>query len=374
MATQTNTEKELLDLAIEAVRRETGLQLGVQKREVRIENKYIDALLCVEGHKDQLAVEIKKWAQHINLGAVINQVKELPMKGLLVADYVNPVMATKLKEQDIQFIDTTGNAYINLPPTYVFVKGNRKTTVTNLKGIGNKTFGANQPRELLKAGRAFQPTGLKVGYAFLCNPELINAPYRKIAVIADVAIGTIGWVIADLKDAGIILDKGKRKGRKIVNYKKFLDRWVENYPVKLRRKLVIGEFRTKNQAWWKKINITKYGAYWGGELAAAKYTKHLKPEIIFVYIKKEEVHNLLTRARLYKETLDTNIDMFEKNANVIMLEPFWIEPFWNDKFRYDGYVNPVLVYADLIATGDPRNLETANRIYEEHITRHIDKN
>ena len=30
-------------------------------------------------------------------------------------------------------------------------------------------------------------------------------------------------------------------------------------------------------------------------------------------------------------------------------------------------VPPLLVYADLLATGDPRNLETARRIYDEQL-------
>ncbi len=375
MTTQTPVDKELLNLAINAVKDETGLQLNVQKLEAKIEDKTIDALIKIKGLKEPLAAEIKKWAQHKNLGAVINQVQALPIKGLLVADYVNPVMAEKLKKQKIQFIDTYGNAFINMPPIYIFVKGNREPKNIILGGIKTKPqIRTHRARVELKTTRAFQPTGLKVGYAFLCNPELINAPYRKIAEIADVAIGTVGWVITDLKEAGIILDKGKRRGRKFINYKKFLDRWVENYPVKLRPKLTIGEYRTKNQTWWKKIDITKFNAYWGGEIAAAKYTKILKPEIAMLYIKKEMTPDLFAKAKLQKLQVDTNMDLFDTKANVLLFEPFWLEPFLDDKFKYDGYVNPVLAYADLIATGDPRNFEAANKIYEEFIAKYIGEN
>jgi hypothetical protein len=36
----------------------------------------------------------------------------------------------------------------------------------------------------------------------------------------------------------------------------------------------------------------------------------------------------------------------------------------------EGLVHPVLVYADLVATAEPRNLEVARKIYDEHIAQY----
>jgi hypothetical protein len=44
---------------------------------------------------------------------------------MLVTDYVNPNMADRLKEMDLAFIDIAGNAYLNEPPVFVCIKGNR---------------------------------------------------------------------------------------------------------------------------------------------------------------------------------------------------------------------------------------------------------
>ena len=66
-------------------------------------------------------------------GGCVAQVKGLPIEGILVADYINPNMAQRLKDRKIQFIDTVGNAYLDLPPTFIFVKGNRETQETKLK-------------------------------------------------------------------------------------------------------------------------------------------------------------------------------------------------------------------------------------------------
>ena len=40
---------------------------------------------------------------------------------------------------------------------------------------------------------------------------------------------------------------------------------------------------------------------------------------------------------------------------------------WN----YRDLVHPILIYADLIATGNQRNIETAKMIYEDYIVRLI---
>ncbi|MGA7145328.1 MAG: hypothetical protein WBY47_12585, partial [Desulfobacterales bacterium] len=67
-------------------------------------------------------------------------------KVLMVTEYVTPPIADLLKELNIFFMDTAGNAYINEPPLYVFIKGNK-------------------PQLALKANtqkRLFKPSGLRV--------------------------------------------------------------------------------------------------------------------------------------------------------------------------------------------------------------------
>ena len=92
-------------------------------------------------------------------------------------------------------------------------------------------------------GRAFQPTGLQVLFALLCNPERINRPYRKLAVLADVAHGTVGWVIPDLQQQGFVADlKGKRGTRRMFQLERLLAQWVDAYARQLRPRLLIGRY------------------------------------------------------------------------------------------------------------------------------------
>ncbi len=340
-----DNEQLILEKAINAIYRETGLRLEIIELQKKEQQFRIDAVLGIKGYEPlQFAAEIKQWAQHINFGAVVEQIKRLPMRGILVADYVNPNMAERLKKEDVQFIDTAGNAYIKALPLYIFVKGNRQPHI-EIQKKDEKT-------------RAFAQTGLKVIFAFLCDPELINAPYRQIADIVDVALGTVGWVVYDLKAAGFIIDRGGKRGRRLTQYQKLLNRWVETYPEKLRPKQFVGEYKTDNPWWWENFNIEKHNAYWGGEIAGAKYTNYLKPEVATVYLPEEAGNKFMAEARLYKAEY--------KGARVKIYRPFWQKPE-----NYNGLVHPVLAYADLVATGDARNLETARMIHEQYITQYI---
>ena len=55
------------------------------------------------------------------------------------------------------------------------------------------------------------------------------------------------------------------------------------------------------------------------------------------------------------------------DANGAVLE--WRKPFWGalPAAARPGTVHPVLVYADLLATGDARCIETAKLVYDEHL-------
>jgi len=344
-----NTEYELLTKTIAAFHNETGIELDVIQENVPLVDIEVDAVIQFPEHGPTLVVEIKKWVQKANLGALAEKIKRLPIDGVLAADYINPNMAKKLKEMHVQFMDTVGNAYINQPPIYIHVTGNKRDqALTHIK----------------ETNRAFDTTGLKVVFGFLCNPLLVNTAYREIAKATGVALGTVGWVINGLKDAGYVVER--RKERELINKRKLLDRWVEAYPEKLKPKQRVGEFIADQANWWQDIKIEEYGAYWGGEVAAARYTNYLQPQIATVYLPKEVGNKLLAKAKLHKANKFADADA----GLVRIYRPFWPTNTIQENNNED-LVHPILVYADLIETGDARNIETARMIYEQHINKYI---
>ena len=336
---RANREAEILQATLEVFHNTTGLQMVVEAEEVTDNTGHrADALLRVDapGVERQFVVEIKPRLTQATLGMVVQQLERFPKKGLIVADYVNPKMAERLKEMDMPFLDMAGNAYLNEPPVYIYIKGNKPI---------------EKPHRKLPT-RAFQPTGLKVLFAFLCHPGLENAPYRDIAKAADVALGTVGWVITDLKELGYLVDMGKR-GRRLTNKQKLIERWVISYPELLRPKLVLGRYKATDYEWWKQAPLQEFQAYWGGEVAAAKLTKYLRPERATIYT-RDKPGQLLLINRLKRDP----------DGDVEILEAFWqIDYDW----PHPGLVPPLLIYADLLATGEARNIETARMIYEREL-------
>jgi hypothetical protein len=258
---------------------------------------------------------------------------------LLVTKYINTQLADELKQNGTEFLDTAGNTFINQPPLYIFVKGNKPDIV--------KT----PPTK-----RTFKPAGLKVIYAFLCNPGLENKTYREIAAETGVALGTVDWIMKELKELRFLLDMGKR-GQRLIQKENLLQRWVTAYPEQLRPKLTLGRFRGE-YGWWQQKTLDPFKAQWGGEVAAAKLTQYLQPQIITIYIAPQDLDQLLIKNRLKRD----------QTGDVEILKRFW-KPA--EIWKYEDLVHPILIYADLLATGNERNIETAKIIYDQHIVQLI---
>ena len=350
---EAEIERDVLDAAIAAVYRTTGITIKATPQKKK-GGELVDAELTIDGYKKaRFNAEIKKWAQQANFGAIVNQVKQMPGKGMLVADYVNPKMADRLRELEIPYIDTVGNAYINEKPLYVFVKTTRAQANQegNLKGLLKHKA----------QGRAFYPMGLKVVYEFLKDEKVLNAPYREIAAKADVALGTIGWVINDLKQGGYLIEIGP-KNRRLKRKRRLLDKWVDGYLEKLRPKFVVGTFRAENPEWWQKAdkNITTYGAKWGGEVAANTMTGFITPQDVTVYIETGDGAKLFKDHRFRKDP----------NGDIHVYRAFWKHAETDDEL-HTNLVNPLITYADLVGTGDVRNLEAAEDLLGEELAEFI---
>lgn len=329
---------EILQNALEVFKKTTTLTADIQHKEVH-DTQGPDAVIRI-GFQDierYFAVEVKKIFTHATLGVAVQQLQKFPQRGLIVTQYVTPQIAELLKEMDVLFIDLAGNAYINEPPLFIFVKGNKLPD----------TY-----RKVPQA-RAFQPAGLKVVFALLCNPGLENAPFREIAKAANVALGTVGWVMRDLKQMGHVIDMGKR-GRRLTQKENLLTRWVTIYPEQLRPKQLVGRYRAANYEWWKNTDLNTFNAYWGGEIAAAMLTKYLKPQFVTIYA-TQPLGKLLLKNKIKKDP----------NGDIEILKAFWGFKY---NFPHRNLVHPLLIYADLLPTGDARNIETARIIYEQELT------
>jgi hypothetical protein len=195
----------------------------------------------------------------------------------------------------------------------------------------------------------------------LCHPEWINLPYRELAARAGVAHGTVGWVMPDLQQQGFITEiKGKRGTRRLHEGERLLGLWVDAYARQLRPRLALGRYFVQTIGDWRDWPLAAHAAQWGGEPAGALLTQYLKPAELTLYA--EKLPGLL--AGKYK--LRQEADAQHRDA-VEVRRRFWDFPGEQGQ----ACVPPVLVYADLLATGDARCIETAKRLYEEHVVQPV---
>lgn len=259
---------------------------------------------------------------------------------ILAAEYVAPEAAARLKEAGVQFVDTAGNAFINLPPVLIWTTGKKP---------------AEQPPPP-RTGRIFRGAGLKIAFALLCRPELAGKPYRDIAETAGVALGTVANTMAGLAERGFIVRAGKRE-KKLIRREELFGLWAAAYAETLRPKLLLGRFRGERE-WWKGLQLDTAAAQWGGAVAAWKLTGYLKPETATLYADRNRIAELVVANRLKKDP----------RGNVEILDRFWMR---ERGVQEDDTVHPFMVYADLLATDDQRAMETARIIHEQQLTEYF---
>lgn len=346
-----NREQKILEHALEALERTTGIHGQVVERERRnAQGRLADAIVEIEanGQRYPYVAEIKR----VDRFAILREIKhQCALHGhdtpaLLVAPRITTDTAEKCRELDLQFLDATGNAYLRGPGLYVFVKGQRPIKGEEILLIGQD------------ARRAGTAAHLRVVFALLCKPELLNAPYREIGKAAGVALGTIGQVFDDLTDRGFTTG-GRRKGARVMlERNRLIDEWITNYPIKLRPKLNPRRFQAPKPDWWKALDVTRYGAQWGTEVAAGKLTGYLRPGTVTIYFHKVKGQHLLTRL------VAENRLRPDREGDIEILDAFWDG---HDEPPQAQTVPPLLVCADLIATLDPRNLESAKLIHDRYL-------
>lgn len=281
--------------------------------------------------KETLFVEVKKELRHHHIAALAKQARQYaPL--MLIAYKIFPAIKEELRKHNIAYLDGAGNIYLKTPRHYIWIDGQK-----------------DLPAAMDPVNRAFTKTGLKVVFQFLIQDELLNAPYRQIAAAAAVALGNIGLVIEGLKDHGFIKNLDDKR-LMLVNKAKLIERWVMAYHERLKPALCIGKFRLirpVDEQNWQNIAFKAKDTLWGGEPAADIMTHFLRPQVWTIYT-TETKQDVIKNYRLVPDP-QGNIQVYKK--------------FWKFTQLNKNIVPPLLIYADLINSGDPRNIEVANKIY-----------
>lgn len=327
-------ERETLDLALNALKEKFALPDDIVILNEERTNDNFNALVQIM-NVDFLC-EIKRDVTTSNLNTIVNRLRERAAvekrPTLLVAKYINPNIFDTLVGLGLNILDCAGNCHIR------HLNGN--IPVFHLSNKGEKNVFAKE-----KAYPLFQDAGIKVIFYLLQDKINANKTFREIQENTGVALGTVKNVVDELVARNFILITDKC--RILKNRKALLDLWVDNYNQVLKPKLLMGRmtFRTDAQrAEWQAMQLPE-GMYWGGECAADMLDNYLKPGAFEIYTDLPTAY--LMKSGFVKQDSNGEIKIYQK--------------FW--KWNTVNHLAPlVLVYADLMGTGNSRCLEAANRL------------
>ncbi len=298
--------------------------------------------LEVGKNKQSLAVEIRHDLRGHQLSQILRLKNELTGEQLLLlAERITQKQKEWLKTHSINHIDGAGNIWLKVEGLILIVEGKKKEV------LGKSII-----------GRAFTKSGLKVVFVLLAFPAVIQKSYREIAALAGVSIDTVSKVFKSLDQNGYIV-RVDEQTRRLSKKEVLLNHWIIQYGQRLRPNLIKGRFKAiSNRSIDQQIKtLNASESFWGGEVAADILTNYLRPEEFVLYT-KESLNELLFRLKLVPSS-DGNIWIYEK---------FWT---WPSKITNPKTVPPILVYADLMLTEDPRNEEAAQLIYDEYIQKKL---
>jgi hypothetical protein len=329
------TRKQFLRDALEQLEAHTGVPGVITEPKT----SDTDGLLTFryDGRTQKTHLVVRRFVHPAQL-ADIQRLTERYAPLLVVAEHIQPKVKEWLRLGGVAYLESDGNLYYRGTGILLWIERQRKGTT-------------KVTRE--KTGRAFTKTGLRLVFHLLQEPALLDLTYREIAKRTGVVFGNINVVFNDLKQQGFLLEL-ERNRIALHHRQALLERWVVGYEEKLKPSLKLGTFRflkEEDMLNWKRIELQHDKTWWGSEPAADLLTNRLKPGLFTLY------------------TLETRQELM-RNYRLLPDEKGPVTAygkFWQTEGADERVVPPLLVYTDLINTGDRRCMDNAKTVYEQYL-------
>lgn len=277
--------------------------------------------------------EVKSFINMANFNSVIYHLQKMKQDGyrpvLLIAGYISPQQMMKVVDAGFNVLDHAGNCYINIPPLYIHITGQK----------------LDKPKET--ETKVFSESAIKLIFYFLLDKANVGKTYRKIAEETGYSLGTIKKAIEEMIRRHHIIKTAK--DRVLMDWRILLDEWQVAYNQSLKPKLFLKKMRflePELRRNWQNIKLPK-NSYWGGESGASLIEGYLFPEILTIYTDGDSA-----------DMIKTGKMIPSSNGDILVYKKFWSGETENN------IVPRILTYADLMGTTDSRCLEAAKRIID----------
>jgi hypothetical protein len=299
--------------------------------------------------KAEYIYEIKSDVTRDTIDAVIQYFgslqQRLPGKtrALLITHQLSDQTVDRLVEKEIEFVDATGNIYLNSPRNYVLVRRpNHRETRSPSTEITSST--------------------IQLMYLLLRDPAVLKRDQveHKLAELSGMAPATIQKHLTRLEDLGYL--QRRKKSYQIVDYLQLFERWELGYAEVLRSELLIGKFsRVGRSIDYLVGDLQSHNqkTIVGGEVAASRAIGYFRSPHMTLHLKGEFKPSMLVDLRLKPDP----------DGEVTLLKTFGVANAW---LLDASYADPLLIHAELSLSLDDRVRTVAQQLFEKYIAPRAD--
>ncbi|MFC8531645.1 type IV toxin-antitoxin system AbiEi family antitoxin [Nocardia sp. NPDC057227] len=250
---------------------------------------------------------------------------------LVLGPRINIRTAESLHDAGIDYADLAGNAHLAFGPVLIDIQGRKHVTEPTQHSGGQTNL--------------FSTRRMQVVFALLAWPHLTDAPVRMLAKTAGTSLGLTQSTLSTMRDSGYLIGKSLHRRPELV------DIWTAAYRLSLLPKLRLHSFEGDPARW-----SPRPGYLISGESAV---TRIRNPQTLTVYV--DDFDFAVGAHSGWRRSAEPNIEVRRK---------FWTTPLGQPLPGAPEFAPtaapPLLVYADLLATQEPRQTEVAAALRQEH--------
>lgn len=267
------------------------------------------------------------WGPKVTLSDLRAAAHDLPT--MVTTTSLSPRSVDAFRRAGVQYVDVAGNAWVEFGDVLIDVQGRHSPR--------------DEGRSLhATPGNLFSTARAQVAFTLLAWPESWNAPQREVAEAAGVSLGQANNALAMFRQAGFEPGFGVKRGE-------MLDLWAAAFPTGLAQKLTLAAYNGSVDS-LEKVHAEDRVFLAGDVLLSGEAAAQgmLRPGSLTVYV----------------EHLDPRLPLRNRwrsdgPPNIFVRRKFWTTPK-SATHDYDGPLVGLrnapwpLVYADLLASDDPR--------------------
>lgn len=347
---KTHTDQEVLQACQAHLRAlQPVKKVEAKYQMVRRGRHELDAQLVLDTEVGRLTYfyEIKRGLSLPRLEHLLLQLRQYSQakaRPLILTDYLPARLADRLVEAGVNFVDAAGNVYLESPgKLYIRIQGAR------VKGLRETTM-----------GRLSQPSGLRVLFVLLAEPRAVSMPYRELAEASGVALGSIAWIVRELREKGYLQQKGRDKWF-LTRKRELFDFWLGGYGDLLRPKLVVGRFQPPERdmdqtlaKFQKEAEAMRITWALAGGFAADALTHHFRGDELGLFV--SEWSPELARGLRWLPSSEGPVTVLRQFSPLVVF-----------RSKDLPVAHPLLVYAELVLQGRERELEAAKLLHDRYI-------